>query len=100
MDEQENKEKEETLQNVDKDEVREELPYEDPGTTFADMNIEGFRWYNPRKKKGEKGEKINVSRKEYWSMVRGAFAAYLPMFLCIIASFGLVFLLAYLWLMP
>ena len=71
----------------------------DMETTFADMNVEGFSWYNPKKKKG-KTEKINVSRKEYWAMVRGAFAAYLPMFLCIISAFAIVVLLAYLWLMP
>ena len=71
----------------------------DTETTFADMNVEGFSWYNPRKKKG-KGEKIKVSRKEYWAMVRGAFSAMLPMILCMFIAMGIVFMLAYLWLKP
>ena len=71
----------------------------DTETTFADMNVEGFSWYNPRKKKG-KGEKIKVSRKEYWAMVRGAFSAMLPMIRCMFIAMGIVFLLAYLWLKP
>ncbi len=78
----------------DKKAPKEEL---DTETTFADMNVEGFSWYNPKKKKG-KSEKINVSRKEYWAMVRGAFAAMLPMILCLFTAMGIVFLLAYLWL--
>ena len=72
----------------------------DMETSFADMNVEGFRWYDPhRKKYGEKPQKITLTRKEYWAMVRGAFSAFLPMFLCIAVGFVLMFLLAYLWLM-
>ena len=71
----------------------------DTQTTFADMNVEGFRWYDPsRKKNGAKQDKIKLSRKEYWAMVRGAFAAYLPMFLCILIGMLAIFLLASLWL--
>lgn len=71
----------------------------DMETSFADMNVEGFKWYNPHKKK-DGDNKVNrpVSRKEYWQMVRGAFAAYLPMFIVVILSFGAVVALAYLWL--
>ena len=69
----------------------------DTETTFADMNVEGFSWYDPAKKSGKKpiGK---VSRKEYWAMVRGAFAAMLPMLGCIIAGGLLMFLLVWLWL--
>ena len=74
-------------------------PKLDTETSFADMNVEGFRWYNPNKKKG-KADKVQLSRKEYWAMVRGAFAAMLPMILCMFLSMGIVFLLAYLWLKP
>ena len=71
----------------------------DMETTFADMNVEGFRWYDPRRKKtGEKPQKIKLTRKEYWAMVRGAFSAYLPMFLCILGGMLFIFLLAFLWL--
>ena len=72
----------------------------DTETTFADMNIEGFRWYDPsRKKNGGKVDRIKLTRKEYWSMVGGALLAYLPMILCVIGAFGLVIGLMYLWLL-
>ena len=71
----------------------------DTETTFADMNIEGFKWYDPSlKKNGGKVDRIKVTRKEYWSMVKGAFLAYLPMILCIVGAFSLVIGLMYLWL--
>ena len=69
----------------------------DTETTFADMNVEGFSWYNPNKKKGKvQGEKL--SRKEYWAMVFGAYRAMLPLFLCMLASGALIVMLAYFWL--
>ena len=69
----------------------------DTETTFADMNVDGFRWYNPNKSKS-KHAPVKVTRKEYWAMVKGAFLAMLPAICCIILSMLLVFLLAYLWL--
>lgn len=69
----------------------------DTETTFADMNVEGFKWYDPSKKKGGSG-KVKVTRKEYRSMVKGAFAAFLPVFLCVIGALIVVFCLMYLWL--
>ena len=71
----------------------------DTETTFADMNVEGFRWYNPDKKKGKQNGIGPVSRKEYWAMVRGAFAAMMPMFLCMLLGGLIVVMLAYLWLL-
>jgi hypothetical protein len=79
-----------------KDKSKDDL---DTETTIVDMNVEGFRWYDPSKKNDQnKTRKPKVSRKEYWAMVKGAFLAYLPMFIIILLSFALVFLLAYLWL--
>ena len=69
----------------------------DMETTVADMNIEGFSWYDPNRKKN-KTQKTTVSRKEYRAMVRGAFRAMLPMFACMLAGVALIILLAYLWL--
>ncbi|MGN0807894.1 MAG: hypothetical protein ACI4MN_05570 [Candidatus Coproplasma sp.] len=70
----------------------------DTETTFADMNVEGFRWYDPNlKKNGEKKNKNKISRKEYWAMVRAAFVAYLPVFGIVIAVFGIVAVIAWLW---
>ncbi len=78
-----------------KKEKKDEL---DTETTFADMNVEGFRWYNPSKKKNTKKEPVRLTRKEYWAAVRGAFAAMFPLIACILLGAGIVFLLAYLWL--
>lgn len=82
-----------------KDKKKEEL---DTETTFADMNIEGFRWYDASKKNGSqsggKAPRRKISRREYWQMVRGAFAAYLPVFLIVICVFALMGCLAWVWL--
>ncbi len=72
----------------------------DTETSFADMNVDGFSWYDPHAKKRKNKEKIKLTRKEYWAMVAGAFQAMLPMILCIAAAMLIVFLLAYLWLKP
>lgn len=71
----------------------------DTETTFVDMNVEGFKWYDPNlKKNGEKKkQRHKVSRKEYWAMVRAAFVAYLPVFLIVTAVFGIVACIAWLW---
>ena len=75
----------------------------DTETTFANMNVEGFKWYDPtlekRRENQEKGiVPRKISRKEYWQMVRGAFAAFLPVFLGIVLIFGTLVGIAYLWL--
>ncbi len=70
----------------------------DTETTFADMNVEGFRWYSPKPKNGTKNVKHKVSRKEYWQMVKGAYLAILPYFAIFLLSMGVVIALAYLWL--
>lgn len=71
----------------------------DTETTFADMNVEGFRWYDPSRKKngGKKTNRERISRREYWAMVRAAFVAYLPVFLIVTAVFGIVACIAWLW---
>ncbi len=78
-------------------------PELDTTTTFVNMNVEGFKWYDPTlekrledKKKGIVPPKI--SRREYWQMVRGAFAAAVPVILLIMLIFGLMVCFAYLWL--
>ena len=72
----------------------------DTETTFADMNVGGFSWYNPNKKKQDgkmNKHRPKVSRKEYWLMVRAAFAAYAPVFIIVICVFGIMGLIAWLW---
>lgn len=71
----------------------------DTETTFADMNVEGFRWYDAnRKKNGGKQNKQKLSRKEYWQMVRAAFSAYLPVFVIVTLVFAIMGCIAYIWL--
>ena len=71
----------------------------DMETTIADMNVEGFSWYDPHRSKNKsqnKGER--VSRKEYWAMVGGAFRAIFPLLGCILLVSLLMFLIGYAWL--
>lgn len=72
----------------------------DMTTSFADMNVDGFKWYNPKAKKQNDMKKVKtkVTRREYWAMVRGAFAAIAPFIIISVVMFGLVFLLAYFWI--
>lgn len=73
----------------------------DTETTFADMNIESFKWYDPTKKKRKDDTKTvrrKISRREYWRMVGGAFVAFLPYLFGIICIFGIMIAIAYLWL--
>ncbi|MBR2623329.1 MAG: hypothetical protein IKD15_03800 [Clostridia bacterium] len=69
----------------------------DMETTVADMNVEGFRWYDPNRKKGKQAAP-NLTKQEQRALMRGAFRAMLPMLGCIIAGMLLVFALAMLWL--
>lgn len=69
----------------------------DMETTVADMNVEGFSWYDPNRKK-KKADRIALTKKEQRAMMRGAFRAMLPMIICILTGMLLMFLLAFLWL--
>ena len=73
----------------------------DTQTTIADMNVEGFRWYDPsRKKNGERAEKtpsVKMTRKERRAATRGAFLAMLPLICCMLLALAAVFLLAKFW---
>lgn len=92
------REEKKALREKKREEKRRKKAELDTQTTVADMNVEGFSWYNPRKKKNANGQSVKLTRKEYWAMVRGAFLAMLPMLLCIVAGALLMFLLAYMWL--
>ena len=69
----------------------------DMETTIADMNVEGFSWYDPNRKNG-KSAVPQLTKKEQRALIRGAFRAMFPMIMCIISGMLLVFLLAFLWL--
>ena len=78
------------------EEKRKKTGYDD-GRTVANMNVEGFSWFNPGAKNGQVPPQ-KITRKEYWAMVRGAFKAMLPLFACMLLAFGLVITLAIMWL--
>lgn len=69
----------------------------DTETTFADMNVEGFHWYDPQRKKGKKN-KVQLTKKEYWAMVKGAFAAVFPLIGCMLLAFLILLFVMILWL--
>jgi hypothetical protein len=70
----------------------------DMETTVANMNVEGFSWYDPTIKDGPKNPVPKLTKKEQRAMIKGAFRAMLPMIVCIGVGCLMMFLLAYLWL--
>lgn len=71
----------------------------DTETSFTDMNIDGFSWYDPQKKKDRRENKsqVKLTGKEKRAMLKGAILAMLPLVGIVILVFGIVFLLAYIW---
>lgn len=70
----------------------------DTQTTVANMNVEGFKWYDPSLKEGEKKPTPKLTKQEQRALIKGAYKAMLPMLLCIAVGCLLMFFLAYLWL--
>jgi len=70
---------------------------EDHGETISNMNVEGFSWYQSEKtlKKKKMLMDVNLTPKERRAVVFGAFVAYLPLFLIIVSSFVIAYLLFY-----
>ena len=82
---------------------KKQKPELDTTTTFANMNVEGFKWYDPsldkRIKEREKGVvPQKFTRKEYFQLIRAAYAAMWPVILIVVAIFGALVGIAYLWL--
>lgn len=71
----------------------------DTETSFTDMNVDGFSWYDPQRKKDRKENKSSakLTGKEKKAMLRGAILAMLPFICIVVLVFGIVFLLAYIW---
>jgi len=67
----------------------------DDGSTIADMNVEGFRWYQSKKTRELRKNlvEVDLSPKERRAIVKGAFLAFLPVFLIIVGSFIAAYLL-------
>ena len=70
----------------------------DTQTTVANMNVEGFSWYDPSLKDGEKKPTPKLTKQEQRALIRGAYKAMLPMLLCIAIGCLTMFFFAYLWL--
>jgi hypothetical protein len=71
------------------------MNFEDHGETIANMNVEGFSWYQDEKSVKRKKTLIdlNLTTRERRALVGGAFKAYLPMFLVIIGGFLITYFL-------
>ena len=67
----------------------------DEGYTVANMNVEGLPWFMSEKhvKAKRKLVDLNLSEKERRAMMRGAFLAYMPVFLAILTGFVGAYLL-------
>ena len=84
---------------ANKDEEKQKLEDDlDTETTFADMNIDGFKWYDAAKKSGKKMDGVKVTRKEKWAIAKAAFASLWPILVFIALLFGFLYLFARLWL--
>ena len=70
----------------------------DMHTTVANMNVEGFSWYDPSLKDGEKKPTPKLTKEEQRALIKGAYKAMIPMLVCIGHGCLLMFFLAYLWL--
>jgi hypothetical protein len=57
----------------------------DEGITIANMNVEGFRWYQ---------SKETIKRKK---IIKDAYFAYMPIFFGILAGFTIAYGIFYLW---
>ena len=68
--------------------------------TFANMNVEGFRWHKDEQeqKRLTEYEQIGLTKKEKRAIIKAAFINMLPTFLCAICGFAATMLLIYLWL--
>lgn len=74
--------------------------------TVSDMSAEWmpwnrigpFQWRRGRKEK--KDGNLKMKKKEFRAAVLGQYLAMLPMFICVIAAFGLMYFLLKLWLSP
>lgn len=67
---------------------RNNLPPDDDGRSYADMNIDGMPWFSQKAKEDKKAEKVNLNPKEARSAAFGAVAAALLITLIFAAVFA------------
>lgn len=71
---------------------------DDDGRTIVNMNVDGFRWYNPTASDKKAAKEDMPTRRETHAMIRAWFVAYLPRALFLIIGFGVAIGLVVCWL--
>lgn len=71
--------------------------YKDDGRTIADMNVEGFSWYNKNKPRDPKNQ-IYLTRKERRAIFQAMVSKMIPIAIIALVALTLSFLLIKLWL--
>lgn len=71
--------------------------YKDDGRTIADMNVEGFSWYNKNKPRDPKNQ-IYLTRKERRAIFQVMVSKMIPIAIIALVALTLSFLLIKLWL--
>ena len=76
--------------NPSKEELRKKQETDPEQMTVADMNVEGMPWYKTPEevRQAEEMDKLGLTKKESGAMIKGAFQAYLPVFLITLAVFA------------
>ncbi len=69
--------------------------YVDDGHTIYNMDVDGFKWHDKKKKNKDH---LDLNKKERFAMLKAAFAVYLPKLLIILLGFTLAIILLYFWL--
>ena len=74
--------------------------YIDDGRSIADLNIEGFSWYVPKRYSQERKNlnELKITRKERVAMIIGALQAILPIAITILILYFGVFVFISAWL--
>lgn len=70
----------------------------DTQTTFADMNVDGMPWYDPKKDAAGEDSLPTLSKKEQRALIRAALLSALPTIGCAALVMLLLYGLAYVWL--
>lgn len=99
--------KEQENKNVKSDAIestkkKKKVVYIDDGHAIADMNVEGFSWYNKQKfKKFNKDRQplvdLRINHRERIAMILGALSVIMPIVIIMGLLYGGVFLLLYFW---
>jgi len=72
------------------------IKQKDDGSTVAQMQSEELGVDLRNKKVRKAFKEIGFNGKETWAMIKGAYLAFLPAFLIMLAAFSLVWLILYL----